>query len=243
MRTLYQTVTAKQELSWKGKLSIYHSISVPALSYARVLWAVTEKIRLSVEVAQSSDRDVSWALCIWGVFFWPMQPAGDLKLDPEHAGEIMYLIWPLIASRSPRKSKKTLLWTEISELPHHCNLTSKSDRNGYFRTPPHTHTHKQQRQIIPLFKYYLLFCLIFSWFQSFLFIPSFSFWTSFLSFHCFSLLLLYCVPVTKQHTDALRKFLFCSLTLPLTHSPPYFFSLISAISASLPRSLAVYLNL
>lgn len=109
--------------------------------------------------------------------------------------------------------------------------------------PPHTHTHKQQRQIIPLFKYYLLFCLIFSWFQSFLFIPSFSFWTSFLSFHCFSLLLLYCVPVTKQHTDALRKFLFCSLTLPLTHSPPYFFSLISAISASLPRSLAVYLNL
>lgn len=71
MRTLYQTVTAKQELSWKAKLSIYHSISVPALSYACVLWAVTEKIRLSVEVAQSSDRDVSWALCIWGVFLDP----------------------------------------------------------------------------------------------------------------------------------------------------------------------------
>lgn len=41
---------------------------------------------------------------------------GDPEVDPEHAAEIIYHIWLIIALGSPRRCQKTLLERNLSEL-------------------------------------------------------------------------------------------------------------------------------
>ncbi|KAK3541564.1 hypothetical protein QTP86_031079, partial [Hemibagrus guttatus] len=43
MRSMYQSVVVKKELSWKAKLSIYQSIYIPTLTYGHELWVMTER--------------------------------------------------------------------------------------------------------------------------------------------------------------------------------------------------------
>ncbi|TWW73543.1 hypothetical protein D4764_15G0009370 [Takifugu flavidus] len=54
MRTLHQSVVVKRELSQKAKLSIYHSIFVPTLTYGHELWVMTERTRSRVHAAEMS---------------------------------------------------------------------------------------------------------------------------------------------------------------------------------------------
>ncbi|KAK3575378.1 hypothetical protein QTP86_025782 [Hemibagrus guttatus] len=44
MRSMYQSVVVKKELSQKAKLSIYQSIYVPTLTYGHELWVMTERV-------------------------------------------------------------------------------------------------------------------------------------------------------------------------------------------------------
>ncbi|KAK3526897.1 hypothetical protein QTP86_003592 [Hemibagrus guttatus] len=54
MRSMYQSVVVKNELSQKAKLSIYQSIYVPTLTYGYELWVMTKRIRSRIQVAQMS---------------------------------------------------------------------------------------------------------------------------------------------------------------------------------------------
>ncbi|KAL0194436.1 hypothetical protein M9458_012732, partial [Cirrhinus mrigala] len=54
MRSLYQSVVVKKELSCKAKLSIYRSIYVPTLTYGHELWVMTERIRSRIQAAEMS---------------------------------------------------------------------------------------------------------------------------------------------------------------------------------------------
>ncbi|XP_061753818.1 retrovirus-related Pol polyprotein from type-2 retrotransposable element R2DM isoform X2 [Nerophis ophidion] len=54
MRTLYQSVVVKMELSQKAKLSIYRSIYVPILTFGHELWVMTERTRSRVQAAEMS---------------------------------------------------------------------------------------------------------------------------------------------------------------------------------------------
>ncbi|KAK3552451.1 hypothetical protein QTP86_011720 [Hemibagrus guttatus] len=54
MRSMYQSVVVKKELSWKAKLSIYQSIYVPTLTYGHELWVMTERVRSRIQVAEMS---------------------------------------------------------------------------------------------------------------------------------------------------------------------------------------------
>ena len=66
-----------------------------------------------------------WSGCLQGAFLWRfswhVQLVGDPGVDPEHAGEIIYLIWLMNASGSPRGSCKMLqgerdVWTTLLNL-------------------------------------------------------------------------------------------------------------------------------
>ncbi|KAK3544271.1 hypothetical protein QTP86_008996 [Hemibagrus guttatus] len=52
MRSMYQSVVVKKELSRKAKLSIYQSIYVPTLTYGHELWVMTERIRPRIQAAE-----------------------------------------------------------------------------------------------------------------------------------------------------------------------------------------------
>ncbi len=54
MQALHRTVVVKRELSWKAKLSIYQSISVPTLTYGHELRVMTERMRLRIQAAKMS---------------------------------------------------------------------------------------------------------------------------------------------------------------------------------------------
>ncbi|KAK3518681.1 hypothetical protein QTP70_007172 [Hemibagrus guttatus] len=54
MRSMYQSVVVKKELSRKTKLSIYQSIYVPTLTYGHELWVMTKKIRSRIQPAEMS---------------------------------------------------------------------------------------------------------------------------------------------------------------------------------------------
>ncbi|KAK3551056.1 hypothetical protein QTP70_011498 [Hemibagrus guttatus] len=54
MRSMYQSVVVKKELSRKAKLSIYQSIYVPTLTYGHELWVMTERVRSRIQVAEMS---------------------------------------------------------------------------------------------------------------------------------------------------------------------------------------------
>ncbi len=47
MRSMYQSVVVKKELSLKAKLLIYRSIYVPTLTYGHELWVMTQKDKIS----------------------------------------------------------------------------------------------------------------------------------------------------------------------------------------------------
>ncbi|XP_075957732.1 E3 ubiquitin-protein ligase CBL-B-B isoform X1 [Anarhichas minor] len=53
-QALHRTVLVKRELSRKAKLSIYHSVYVPTLTYGHELWVVTERTRSRLQVAEMS---------------------------------------------------------------------------------------------------------------------------------------------------------------------------------------------
>ncbi|KAK3534043.1 hypothetical protein QTP86_000634 [Hemibagrus guttatus] len=54
MRSMYWSVVVKKELSRKAKLSIYHSIYIPTLTYSHELWVMTERVRSRIQVAEMS---------------------------------------------------------------------------------------------------------------------------------------------------------------------------------------------
>ncbi|KAK3510565.1 hypothetical protein QTP70_010565 [Hemibagrus guttatus] len=54
MRSMYQSVVVKKELSQKAKLSIYQSIYVPTLTYGHELWVMTERVRSRIQAAEMS---------------------------------------------------------------------------------------------------------------------------------------------------------------------------------------------
>ncbi|KAK3528905.1 hypothetical protein QTP70_012070 [Hemibagrus guttatus] len=54
MRSMYQSVVVKKELSRKAKLSIYQSIYVPTLTYGHELWVMTERVRSWIQSAKMS---------------------------------------------------------------------------------------------------------------------------------------------------------------------------------------------
>ncbi len=54
MRSMYQSVVVKKELSRKAKLSIYRSIYVPTLTYGHELWVMTERTRSRIQAAEMS---------------------------------------------------------------------------------------------------------------------------------------------------------------------------------------------
>lgn len=54
MWTLYRTVLVRKELSQKAKLSIYHSVYVPTLTYGHKRWVVTEIMRFGMRGAEGS---------------------------------------------------------------------------------------------------------------------------------------------------------------------------------------------
>ncbi|KAK3519732.1 hypothetical protein QTP70_003707 [Hemibagrus guttatus] len=54
MRSMYQSVVVKKELSRKAKLSIYQSIYVPTLTYGHELWVMTERVRSRIQAAEMS---------------------------------------------------------------------------------------------------------------------------------------------------------------------------------------------
>ncbi|KAK3524458.1 hypothetical protein QTP70_029309 [Hemibagrus guttatus] len=54
MRSMYQSVVVKKELSRKAKLSIYQSIYVPTLTYGHELWVMTERVRSRTQAAEMS---------------------------------------------------------------------------------------------------------------------------------------------------------------------------------------------
>ncbi|KAK3542027.1 hypothetical protein QTP86_010850 [Hemibagrus guttatus] len=54
MRSMYQSVVVKKELSRKAKLSIYQSIYVPTLTYGHELWVMTERVRPRIQAAEMS---------------------------------------------------------------------------------------------------------------------------------------------------------------------------------------------
>ena len=43
MRSLYQTVVVKRELSYKAKLSVYQPVYIPTLTYGHELWVMTKE--------------------------------------------------------------------------------------------------------------------------------------------------------------------------------------------------------
>ena len=52
MRALCQSVIVKTELSRKAKLSLYQAFFAPTLTYGHHIWAVTERMKLQVQVAE-----------------------------------------------------------------------------------------------------------------------------------------------------------------------------------------------
>ncbi|KAK3510343.1 hypothetical protein QTP70_004929 [Hemibagrus guttatus] len=54
MRSMYQSVVVKKELSRKAKLFIYQSIYVPTLTYGHELWVMTERVRSRIQAAEMS---------------------------------------------------------------------------------------------------------------------------------------------------------------------------------------------
>ncbi len=54
MRSMYQSIVVKKELSREAKLSIYRSIYVPTLTYGHELWVMTERTRSRIQVAEMS---------------------------------------------------------------------------------------------------------------------------------------------------------------------------------------------
>ncbi|KAK3559081.1 hypothetical protein QTP86_002998 [Hemibagrus guttatus] len=54
MRSMYQSVVVKKELSRKAKLSIYQSIYVPTLTYDHELWVMTKRVRSRIQAAEMS---------------------------------------------------------------------------------------------------------------------------------------------------------------------------------------------
>ena len=52
LRSLYQTIVTKRELSQKAKLSIYRSMFVPTLSYGHESWVMTERTRSRIQAAE-----------------------------------------------------------------------------------------------------------------------------------------------------------------------------------------------
>jgi hypothetical protein len=54
MRSMYQSVVVKKELTCKAKLSIYRSIYVPTLTYGHELWVMTERKRSRIQAAFSA---------------------------------------------------------------------------------------------------------------------------------------------------------------------------------------------
>ena len=54
IRTFYRSVVLKRELSQKARLSVYRSISSPALTYGHELWVVTERMRSRIQAAEMS---------------------------------------------------------------------------------------------------------------------------------------------------------------------------------------------
>ncbi|KAK3515281.1 hypothetical protein QTP70_013483 [Hemibagrus guttatus] len=54
MRSMYQSVVVKKELSRKAKLSMYQSIYVPTLTYGHELWVMTERVRSRIQAAEMS---------------------------------------------------------------------------------------------------------------------------------------------------------------------------------------------
>ncbi len=78
---------------------------------------------LEIGCCSFTSKGASWGLIrmLLGAFPWRfsghVQLIGDPGVDPEHAGEIIYLIWPGNASGSPRRSWKMLLGRGASGLP------------------------------------------------------------------------------------------------------------------------------
>ena len=54
MRALFQSVVLKRELSGKAKFSIYSCILIPNLTYDHKIWVMTERMRLQIQVAETS---------------------------------------------------------------------------------------------------------------------------------------------------------------------------------------------
>ncbi|KAK3530739.1 hypothetical protein QTP70_000755 [Hemibagrus guttatus] len=54
MRSMYQSVVVKKELSQKAKLSIYQSIYIPTLTYGHELWVMTERVGSRIQAAEMS---------------------------------------------------------------------------------------------------------------------------------------------------------------------------------------------
>ncbi|KAK3528789.1 hypothetical protein QTP70_011573 [Hemibagrus guttatus] len=54
MRSMYQSVVVKKELSRKAKLLIYQSIYAPTLTYGHELWVMTERVRSWIQAAEMS---------------------------------------------------------------------------------------------------------------------------------------------------------------------------------------------
>ncbi|KAK3513082.1 hypothetical protein QTP70_000981 [Hemibagrus guttatus] len=64
MRSMYWSVVVKKELSRKAKLSIYHSIYIPTLTYSHELWVMTERVRSRIQVAEMSFlRNLKGKMC------------------------------------------------------------------------------------------------------------------------------------------------------------------------------------
>lgn len=61
MRTLYQTIVAKKELSHKAKLSIYQLVYFPVLiTYGHELWVMMERMRSWKQVAEMRMSTLSF---------------------------------------------------------------------------------------------------------------------------------------------------------------------------------------
>ncbi len=103
---------------WELVTAPSEEVQVSLVLFMSELWVVTKRMRLQIQVAKMS-------------FLWrlsrPVQLVGDPRVDPEHAGEIIYLIWPGNTSGSPRRSWKTLLGSLLPPRPS----PGKAAENGW----------------------------------------------------------------------------------------------------------------
>lgn len=151
-----------------NKLSFCWFTYFPTLTYVHEIWAITKEFR-QVPVSSlgwlGSALEIEWGarsraaalpclkerLCIW--FGCILVASLYLKVDPEPAGEIIYLVWPGNISWSPRSTLNVFLISRITRITCLACCHSKSSGKRLWRSQwKHADTEKNNlRQSITFY--------------------------------------------------------------------------------------------